>query len=166
MKRVILGVDPGFVIAGYAIISIDQGKTELLECGLLAMKTKDADSSTAQHRLHCCYNFFTEKITRYQVTEIALETPFFGKNAQNFLKLGYVRGILLLLSAQHNCHVREFAPRQVKMAITGFGGAEKDQVMRVIMRLFPRLPIQPRYDVTDAIAVALCCSWTTAEPVR
>ena len=96
---------------------------------------------------------------QFHITEVALETPFMGKNAQNFLKLGYLRGILLLLSQRNGCLVREFAPRQVKTAVSGFGGAEKDQVMNCILRLFPRMNIPARYDITDAIAVALCALW-------
>ena len=157
MKRVMLGVDPGFTATGYAILSCEHGKTELLECGALKLPA----SQDLHHRIGKFYTFFHEKCQQYQVTEIALETPFLGKNAQNFLKLGYLRGVLLLLAHQHNCNVREFAPRQVKLAVTGFGGAEKDQVMRVIMRLFPRLPAQRLFDITDAIAVALCCLWSS-----
>ena len=82
-----------------------------------------------------------------------------GKNAQNFLKLGYLRGILYLLSDQYNLEIFEFAPCQVKSALTGFGGASKEQVARVILRLFPKITEPQKDDVTDALAVTLCGMW-------
>lgn len=90
---------------------------------------------------------------------MSLETPFLGKNAQNFLKLGYLRGILYLLANQHKLEIHEFAPRQVKSALTGFGGASKEQVARVILRLFPKIEAPKRDDVTDALAITLCGIW-------
>lgn len=155
MRRVILGVDPGFTATGYSIVCLEKGQTRLLVCGSFPLPA----TLPMQARLALFYDFFNEKIAEFQVSEVALETPFMGKNAQNFLKLGYLRGILLLLTHRHTCVVREFVPRQVKMAITGFGGAEKEQVMNAVMRLFPRLGIPARYDITDAIAVSLCCLW-------
>jgi len=155
MKRIILGVDPGFTATGFSILRLEKGQTTLLAFGALPLSS----SLPMEARLALFYTFFNEKIATFSVTEVALETPFMGKNAQNFLKLGYLRGILLLLSHQHGCVVREFTPRQVKLAVTGFGGAEKDQVMRTVLRLFPRLGVPNRYDITDAIAVSLCALW-------
>ena len=93
------------------------------------------------------------------MTTVALETPFLGKNAQNFLKLGYLRGIIYLLVATYNLALQEFSPREVKMSVTGFGGADKEQVARIILRLFPALSVPDKADVTDALAVTLCCLW-------
>jgi crossover junction endodeoxyribonuclease RuvC len=88
-----------------------------------------------------------------------LETPFFGKNAQNFLKLGYLRGALYLLADKNRLKLHEFYPREVKQAVTGYGGASKDQVARVILQLFPRMKSPKKEDVTDALAVTLCGLW-------
>jgi crossover junction endodeoxyribonuclease RuvC len=82
-----------------------------------------------------------------------------GKNTQVFLKLGYVRGILYLLAAKNKCVLHEFSPREVKQSITGFGGASKEQVARVLMQLFPRIAKPDKEDVTDALAVTLCGLW-------
>jgi crossover junction endodeoxyribonuclease RuvC len=154
--RVILGIDPSLVASGYAIIRTDQGKSELLEYSVLILSS----GQPIPERLSLFFDFFQAKIEEYRIDELALETPFLGKNAQNFLKLGYLRGILLLLSRRHRCDVREFTPRQVKMAVTGYGGAEKEQVARVIQRLFPGMIIPARFDISDAIAVALCSLWS------
>ena len=106
------------------------------------------------------YNYFDNKIKILGVSDVSLETPFLGKNAQNFLKLGYLRGILYLLANQNNLKIHEFAPREVKVSITGFGGASKDQVARVVLQLFPALRMPSKTDVTDAIAVTLCGAWS------
>lgn len=157
-NSVILGVDPGFSVTGYAIIKKESSKALLLDYGFLKMSSQ----KSLVERVGLFYDCFHTKIGVLGVTEIALETSFLGKNAQTFLKLGYLRGILYLLAAQNNLPVYEFAPREVKSTVTGYGAASKDQVAAMIFRLFPRLaqlgPIE-RQDVTDAMAVCLCGFW-------
>ena len=152
---VLLGIDPGTHISGFGVIKKNSRQVVLLDCGYLKM----AYSKPLPERVGIFHTFFTEKIAQWAVTDVALETPFLGKNAQNFLKLGYLRGILYLLSDTHNLSLHEFSPREVKQAITGFGGAKKDQVARVILQLFPRIGKPDKDDVTDALAVTLCGLW-------
>jgi crossover junction endodeoxyribonuclease RuvC len=152
---VLLGIDPGFLFAGFGIIKYENRTTFLLECGCLKMTS----AMTIQHRIGLFHNHFQQKITQWGVTDIVIETPFLGKNAQNFLKLGYLRGILYLLAEKNGTHMHEFSPREIKQAVTGWGGASKDQVATMMLRLFPRLQQQIRADVTDALAVALCGLW-------
>lgn len=156
VKKVILGIDPGLRISGYAVIFEDYARRiALIEADYLALPPDE----TIAKRIALFHEFFTKKITEFHVTDIAIETPFLGKNAANFLKLGYLRGIVHLLVAHHTLHIHEFAPRSIKQSITGFGGAEKEQVSRVITKLFRTTAPTKKYDVTDAIAVALCASW-------
>jgi crossover junction endodeoxyribonuclease RuvC len=156
--QIILGVDPGFHVTGFAIIKISAGKTSLCDWGILKMRTTDSLSD----RVGQFHTFFTEKISRFAVTQIALETSFLGKNAQTFLKLGYLRGILYLLASQHALGLTEFAPTQVKSTVTGHGGASKEQVATLLFRFFPALNNAPavlKLDMTDALAIALCGAW-------
>lgn len=152
---VILGVDPGFKHAGFAVAKKEGNKVFLVEAGYLKMSS----TKTLDTRIGTFHDFFAEKILVHQVTDIALETPFLGKNAQNFLKLGYLRGILYLLAHKNGLILHEFSPTEVKQSVTGFGGASKDQVSRVVLQLFPRLEAPEKADVTDAIAVTLCGLW-------
>lgn len=155
-SMVILGIDPGLRISGFGIIQKqDSQKAVLVDHGYVSLPSDKPISV----RIALFYTFFTEKIKTFNVTAISLETPFLGKNAQNFLKLGYLRGVMYLMAEQFNLSIYEFAPRQIKQALTGFGGAEKEQVARVIAQLFPRLEQQKKYDVTDALAVMLCGLW-------
>jgi crossover junction endodeoxyribonuclease RuvC len=151
----ILGIDPGFRFAGFGILKKEKQKTFLLESGFLRMYS----TQPLHERVAIFHDFFTHKIITHQITDIALETPFLGKNAQNFLKLGYLRGIVYLLAYKHSLTLHEFSPTQVKQSVTGFGGASKEQVARVIMQLFPRMEKAEKEDVTDALAVTLCGLW-------
>lgn len=150
----VLGIDPGFQVTGYALISKQGSLTSLHDYGFLRMKSTDHLSV----RVGQFYNFFQQKIMEQGVTHLALETSFLGKNAQTFLKLGYLRGVLYLLANQHRLQLREFAPTEVKAAVTGTGSASKEQVAYLVQRLFPTLQKQThlKLDVTDALAVALC----------
>ncbi len=152
---VVLGVDPSFTATGYAIIKKELTKQALISCGFLPLPA----SKQMHERVGMFYDFFEKMVTQYQVTHIALETPFLGKNAQTFLKLGYLRGALHLLSYKYNLQLIEYSPKEIKLAVTGFGGAQKDQVARVVYMLFPALGAQKKYDVTDAIAISLCGVW-------
>ncbi|HLC06910.1 MAG TPA: crossover junction endodeoxyribonuclease RuvC [Candidatus Babeliales bacterium] len=154
---VILGVDPGFQCAGFGILKKEGRQALLLDYGYLEMSPSDS----LVNRVGKFHEFFEEKVITWQVTVVALETPFLGKNAQNFLKLGYLRGILYLLAHKHKTTLQEFAPTEVKQSVTGFGGATKDQVARVILQLFPGMEVPKKEDVTDAIAVTLCGLWSS-----
>lgn len=151
----ILGIDPGWHFTGYGILRKEERTVTLIDHGYLSM----SPSKSLVERSGIFYDFFQEKIHVHGVTDLALETPFLGKNAQNFLKLGYLRGMLYLLSHKNNLILHEFAPRQVKQAVTGFGGASKDQVARVVSQLFAHAIKSQKYDVTDALAVTLCGLW-------
>lgn len=158
---VLLGVDPGFQYAGFGIVEKTQGSIIVRDYGYLRLDPK----KTLVERTGLFHTFFDAKIKEYGVTHLSLETPFLGKNAQNFLKLGYLRGILYLLASHYKLSLNEFAPREVKVTLTGFGGASKEQVARVIERLFPRLKPDQRHDVTDALAVTLCGVWQSSNPL-
>ncbi len=156
---VILGVDPGFHVTGYAILKKDEtGRSYLLDFGYLKMSSKDHLSK----RTGEFYKFFSEKISKHKATAVSLETSFLGKNAQTFLKLGFLRGILYLLADQNNLELSEFSPTDIKMSVVGYGKATKDQVAMMVMRLFPKLKDVAKIaknDVTDALAITLCGLW-------
>lgn len=159
---VVLGVDPGFHVTGYAVLKKETGVAYLIDYGCLKMRSTDHLSiRTGQF-----YEFFKNKISTHQVNQIALETPFLGKNVQTFLKLGYLRGILYLLADQNKLAISEFAPKEVKSSVTGFGGASKEQVASMVFRLFPKIVEfggVEKNDVSDAMAVCLCGFWAAQQ---
>jgi crossover junction endodeoxyribonuclease RuvC len=152
---VILGIDPGTRVSGFSILKKEDNKTLLIEAGFLKLNP----TKSLQERIFLFNNFFEDKINKFNITDISLETPFLGKNAQNFLKLGYLRGILYYLAHKYNLQLHEYSPREVKQAVTGFGGASKEQVLRMMLQFFPGMKPPEKLDITDALAVTLCGLW-------
>jgi len=152
--KTILGIDPGFVCAGYAIITTESRGLQILEIGAFRQTSQQSIST----RIGKFYTFFAKLAEEKQITHLSLEIPFLGKNAQNFLKLGYLRGVLNLLCYQKGYALLEFSPREIKNAITGYGQADKQQLASALQMLFPSLknfgslPL----DATDALAVSIC----------
>jgi crossover junction endodeoxyribonuclease RuvC len=157
---IMLGIDPGFRFAGFGVAKKEGSRVSIIDYGLLKLNPK----KSLVERTGLFHGFFNEKIQQQEVTHLSLETPFLGKNAQNFMKLGYLRGLLYLLADTYNLELHEFAPRQVKSAITGSGAASKEQVARVIMQLIPRIKAPQKDDVTDALAITLCGIWQQKNP--
>lgn len=158
----VLGIDPGFSFTGYAVVVKESNRTMLLDFGYLKLP----QSKPLQERVALFHDALEQKIINLQITELAIETPFLGKNAQNFLKLGYLRGILYFLAHKHSLKLHEFAPTQIKQSLTGFGGASKDQVARVLFQLFPTLAKPDKYDATDALAISLCGLWQPKQTLK
>lgn len=152
---IVLGIDPGFTVTGYSLVTKIKGKETIIDSGYISLPA----SQSLQVRIGIFHDFFSEKIKAYHVTVLSIETPFLGKNVQSFLKLGYLRGVLYLLANQHAILLHEYSPREVKLAITGSGSAQKDQVARVLFMMFPHLAKPKKEDVTDAIAIGLCGLW-------
>lgn len=157
---VVLGIDPGTRVSGFVIFKKEARVLVLIDYGILSLGTSD----NLQDRVAHFFQFFNDKIKQFSVTDIAIETPFLGKNASNFLKLGYLRGAVYILVSQHRLVLHEFSPCEVKRAVTGFGGAQKEQVARMVYRLFPSVSFPKQHDLTDAFGVGLCCAWTRQAP--
>lgn len=152
---VVMGIDPGFGVTGFGIIKKEGNKAFLLDYGFLKLSSEKSLSE----RIGIFYKFILEKVEQFSVDVISIETPFLGKNAQNFLKLGYLRGILYLVVDIKKLYLVEFSPSEIKLSLTGSGYADKDQVSFVVLKLFPGLSKPKKLDVTDALAVAVCGLW-------
>lgn len=153
-KKIILGIDPGFACAGYSIIEQYNYKFRIMQIGVL----RQSSTMSIQDRLGKFFNFFDQLSEEKKITHLCIETPFLGKNAQNFLKLGYLRGIINLISYQKGYPLFEFSPREIKSAITGYGNADKEQVAAALNIFFPSLKNLKKMplDATDALAISLC----------
>ncbi len=150
--KIILGIDPGTLILGYGLIHERDSGLVMLDCGALKIPA----SETQPLRLRRIYDFVTAIIEKYRPDEVALEAPFYGKNVQSMLKLGRAQGISMAAAIRFNIPIFEYAPKKVKLAITGNGNASKEQVSSMVMKLLSMME-QPKYlDATDALAVAIC----------
>lgn len=149
---IILGVDPGTLVTGYGLIENSNGKTKLLMCGAI----KNNGNTPLPERLKIIFERLTTITETFHPDECAIETAFYGKNAQSALKLGHARGVTMLTAVLQDIPIHEYSPREVKKAIVGSGAAAKEQVQFMVKSLLKIKQVPKEYDVTDAIAVALC----------
>jgi crossover junction endodeoxyribonuclease RuvC len=149
---IVLGVDPGTLITGYGIIETRNGKMKILDCGAI----KNNSRTSMPLRLKVIFETLTTLTERYHPDEFAIETAFYGKNAQSALKLGHARGVAILTAVTKEIPTHEYSPREVKKAIVGNGAAAKEQVQFMVKSLLKLKELPKHYDVTDALAVAIC----------
>ena len=151
-KNIILGIDPGTLFMGYAIIDATTSKPAMLVMDVLKMSGK----KDPHERLQTILSTVAGLISTHCPTNFAIEAPFYGKNVQSMLKLGRAQGVAIAAAMSAGLPVTEYSPKKVKQSITGNGNADKDQVWKMLQRIF-NLEEKPHYyDATDALGVALC----------
>ena len=144
-EKILLGIDPGTNVMGYGVLRVCGNKAELVVMGVIDMR-KEKD---AYLRLGRIFERVTGIIDEYLPDEVAVESPFFGKNVQSMLKLGRAQGVVIAAAINHDVPIQEYAPLKIKMAITGRGSASKEQVAGMLQK--------PHFmDATDAVAAAYC----------
>jgi len=150
--KIILGIDPGTNIMGYGLISVKKKEISLLSMGAIHL-AKLGDHSI---RLKKIFERTLSLIDEFKVDEMAIEAPFYGKNAQSMLKLGRAQGVAMAASLVREVPVTEYMPKKIKKAITGKGAASKEQVASMLKTIVPH-KASPKYlDATDGLAVAVC----------
>lgn len=156
----ILGIDPGTNLLGYGVISVDKSGPEFVDMGILDLR-KEKDP---YRKLSLIYEKVSLLIDRYKPAAVACESPFYGKNAQVILKLGRAQGAAITAAAHKGVEVFEYAPREAKMAITGNGGAGKEQVNVMVQKTLG-VSLDPGHlDATDALAIAMCHHYHVSSP--
>jgi crossover junction endodeoxyribonuclease RuvC len=150
--KIILGIDPGTSIMGYGIIRGDKQKPELLTLGVIEL-SKFKDHYVKIRRI---FDRTIELIDQYHPDELAIEAPFYGKNVQSMLKLGRAQGAAISAALYRDMPIFEYAPKKIKMAITGQGNASKEQVAGILKNLFTIEQLPKNLDATDGLAAALC----------
>jgi len=149
-KMTVLGIDPGTKNCGYAIIKKQNGKTKLVEAGLIKIKEK-----ILQHQIVELVEGLDIIFKNHKIDQVVIEDIFFAYNPKTVLKLAQFRGALSLKILQEFGNFHEFTPLQVKKAVTGNGKAKKEQVAFMVKRILGiKEEIKP-LDITDAIAIAL-----------
>ena len=152
--RIILGVDPGTTIMGYGVLRIVGRKVEVITLGVIDLH-KIGDMYL---RLGKIQERMESIIEGYLPDEMAIEAPFVGVNIQSTLKLGRAQGVAIAAAIRHGVPITEYAPMKIKMAITGNGGASKEQVAGMLTKMLHLDPAQlpPQLDATDGFAAAYC----------
>lgn len=151
-EKIILGIDPGTTIMGFGLIKVVDKKMEFLQLNELILK-KHRDHYV---RLKLIFERTIELIDSFHPDEIAIEAPFFGKNVQSMLKLGRAQGVAMAAGLSREIPVTEYAPRKIKMAITGNGNASKEQVAKMLQSTLSLKSLPKNLDSTDGLAAAVC----------
>lgn len=151
----ILGIDPGFRYTGFGVIESNGQESRYIGSGVI--KAIDADAPAA--RLHIIFDEVANLVTEYQPSELSIERVFVHRNADSALKLGQARAAAICATFSADLPVYEYAARQVKQAIVGKGGAQKDQVQHMV-RILLNLSEPVVGDAADALGIALCHAHT------
>lgn len=163
VEKIILGIDPGTSIMGFAIISVLGQKMEIICMHELILKKYPNHES----KLKYIFDKTLALIDEYHPDEVALEAPFYGKNVQSMLKLGRAQGVAMAASLYRSIPIREYSPKKIKMAITGNGNASKEQVAGMLMNIFKLKEFPTKYlDASDGLAVAVCHHYNSGNEVN
>jgi crossover junction endodeoxyribonuclease RuvC len=148
----VLGIDPGSETLGWGVVEGSGNKYSLVEFGTVRSKPRQAFSK----RLAGIYAEVATVIDRLEPDAFAIEEAFYSINVNVAMKLGQVRGVMLLLAEQRGLAIAEYAPRLIKKTVVGYGNAEKLQVGEMV-RLLLNLKAAPTpHDAADALAIAVC----------
>lgn len=161
--RVIMGVDPGTNIMGYAFIGVNGNRARLIAMGVIDLrKCKDMYMKLGE-----IFNRVQGLINSFLPDELAIEAPFFGKNVQSMLKLGRAQGVAIAAAISRQVPIHEYAPMKIKMAITGNGSSSKEQVADMLRRMLNISSEEmPHFmDATDALGAAFCHFIQRGRPV-
>jgi crossover junction endodeoxyribonuclease RuvC len=149
----ILGLDPGSLRTGFGIIDCERGTLRIVAQGCIATA-----GGPLADRLRVIHARVAELIVMHRPAEIAVERVFLSKNADSALKLGQARGAALA-AVPAALGVHEYAPRAIKLAVVGLGGAEKSQVAHMVKQLLA-IDLKLGADAADALAIAICHAHT------
>ena len=159
--KTILGIDPGTNILGYGVICIDSKGPHYVDMGVFDLR-KITDPF---EKLANIFAGVSELLEIHKPDELAVESPFYGKNAQVILKLGRAQGAALTAAVMKGIPVAEYAPRKAKIALCGNGAASKEQVAMMIQKTL-KVELNPKHlDATDALAIALCHHYQMSNPL-
>ena len=159
---VIMGIDPGYAFVGYGVIEARAGRFLPLEHGAV---TTEAGENFSR-RLEIIYEDVTTVLQKWRPGALSLEKLYFTNNKTTAIGVAEARGVILLAAQQNRVPVFEYTPLQVKQAVTGYGQAEKRQVMEMTRRLLHLKEVPKPDDTADALAMAICHGQAAGSALR
>ncbi len=147
----VVGVDPGTTRVGYALLDMARGNAEFLNAETIAIPA----SASAAGRLSALERLLEARLRRDRPDVLAIERLYFSKNAKTALAVAEARGVILLTASRHVRSIGEYTPLEVKLALTGYGRADKEQMRRMVQTIFRNAALPRGDDAIDAIAIAL-----------
>ena len=148
----ILGIDPGTRITGYGIIEYNENSYRAIDYGCI----KPPPKMLLSERYRIIFEGIRQIIKKYSPAEMAVENIFFSKNPASAIKLGQVRGVILLAGSEAGLKIYEYSPRRIKRALIGSGAAAKVQLQGMVKHLLALSEPPEPMDVSDALATAIC----------
>ena len=150
----ILGIDPGTLLMGYAVVSRNNSKISFIRMDVLNMRRVKEPTE----KLKLIHQKIISLIEKYNPGELSIESPFYGKNPQSLIKLGRAQGVAIAAALSMNVPVYEYAPLKIKQSITGHGRATKEQMWAMLVRILNLDgAAAPHYlDASDALGAAVC----------
>lgn len=153
MANIVLGIDPGLRVTGYALLSCNGGDIDLVEAGTL----KTVDSDTLEDRLKTLYDGLDEVISEFKPDSVSVERLYSHyRHPQTAVVMGHARGVIYLCAANHKIPLKSYASTRIKKALTGNGRASKMQMQKTVQSIFKMKEIPKPPDIADAIAAAMC----------
>jgi crossover junction endodeoxyribonuclease RuvC len=149
---IVLGIDPGTAALGYGIVDRTAGALRAVDHGCLVTSP---DLSLSE-RLLSIHRVVADLIATHAPAVVAVERVYFSRNAQTAMAVGHARGVVLLAAAEAGVPVREATPNEVKMAVAGYGAADKEQVGRMVALVLGLATAPTPDDAADALAIAIC----------
>ncbi|HYM65023.1 MAG TPA: crossover junction endodeoxyribonuclease RuvC [Candidatus Sulfotelmatobacter sp.] len=147
----VLGIDPGIGRCGWAVITSEKSKLNAIAFGCIETSSK----KEIPERLREVYEEISKIIKKYEPNEFSIEELFFGTNTKTAFVVGQARGVILLAAAQKKLNIGIYTPLQVKIALTGYGKAEKSQVGKMVKAILSLKEVPTPDDTADALAVAI-----------
>ncbi len=149
---IIIGIDPGIAITGYAVLRGTGNNMDVIEYGAITTESGLARGL----RLRQLHDQVTAVIARHNPVEMAVEELFFNRNVTTALTVGEARGVIVLAAEQKGLALAEYTPSEVKQAVAGYGKADKPQIQQMVKLLLGLKETPKPDDVADALAVAIC----------
>ena len=152
----IFGIDPGSIRTGYGCVDTDGSRHRLVTCGVLAAPAR----ATFPERLHFIHDGLARLLRTASPDCVAIENLFHARNARSALVLGHARGVAMLAAVEASLPVIEYSPTEIKLAVSGYGRAEKPQLQHMVKLLLGLTTAPSPHDAADALAIAICHAHT------
>ena len=149
---IILGIDPGYEIVGYGVISYRNNHFSVIDYGAITTDAK----TPFNERLEIIYDELSAIIEKYSPDAMAIEKVFYNSNAKTVIDVSQARGVIMLAAHKKGLPAYEYTPLQVKQSVVGYGRAEKKQVQEMIRRILGLEKVPKPDDTADALAMAVC----------
>ena len=149
---IILGVDPGYAIVGYGLVEYGSSRCKYIAHGAVLTDPKDSFEA----RLEIIFDEISDLISKYEPAEMSIEKLYFQNNHKTAIDVAQARGVILLAARKRKILVHEYTPLEVKMSITGYGKAQKHQIMEMTKKLLLLKSTPKPDDAADALALAIC----------